>query len=148
MIVQMTSTNSQPKIEFLLDECRNSLGKYCMEACKAKCCKKGKLLIPTYEEISLICKPASKTVMNNMIVKRDDGRYELLLDKGTCPSLDSKNMCTIYTQWFRPGICADFPVFLRGQKVFVAEFCPATKEKSFEKFIKAFENEGFEVFKQ
>lgn len=66
-------------------------------------------------------------VSKPQVTLRNDGYRELLLTP-KCPKLTEDNKCSIFGTCERPGICGEFPFFKRGKTVFVASWCPATKE--------------------
>lgn len=86
----------------------NTHSNFCLNTCKAKCCKKGKLPL-TNSEKELFDKSRFD----------DRGLYDLT---GGCQFLDLKtNRCTIYDK--RPGICREFPFILKNRTIYANSFC-------------------------
>lgn len=128
------------EIDLIVNECRNEIALYCLSDCKAKCCKKGKLL--------LSIKEADYVIGNSAKFKkflRPDSMVELDLTEG-CPSLNAENKCIIHDS--SPLMCREFPVFKRCKTIILAEFCPAVNEPFFNKWEQDFIKKGLKIVRQ
>jgi Fe-S-cluster containining protein len=85
--------------------------KYCLEICKAKCCKRGKLPL-TIEEAKFFDK---KRIDNNNFYDLKDG----------CEHLEKDNKCKIYLN--RPSMCREYPFHHFGAKIIANVFCQAVE---------------------
>lgn len=92
--------------EELLTCARDSLSNYCMTVCKAKCCKRGQLLLTPTEAVKV-----AKRLEHPQLSLRADGCYNLQLAGKGCPSLNG-TACGVYAM--RPKMCREYPVFSRG----------------------------------
>ncbi|MGE0792823.1 MAG: YkgJ family cysteine cluster protein [Candidatus Woesearchaeota archaeon] len=90
-------------------DCR--LSEYCINTCKAKCCKRGKLPL-TSEEAKMFDK--------NRIDKNN--HYDLT---DGCEYLDKNLKCKIYDK--RPKICKDYPFHEMGPVKFAITHCDAVQ---------------------
>jgi len=103
------------EIDLILDEARSALGPYCMSDCNAYCCKK--------EVITLTEEEAKSFKGSDQVVKKEDF---LVLVANPCPKL-KENRCTIYNE--RPNACREFPIFKKGNEIFLANLCPGILNK-------------------
>ncbi len=132
--------------ERIVDRVRNGLGSYCMNVCRAKCCRKGKLFLHSSEEVYEVTRGTCLgLIKSKRLKKHKNGIYELELKRG-CPSLTKDYKCSIYKSSFRPSLCKDFPVFMRGNRIFIATFCPACAE--LQKKLKGLKEEGYKIIMQ
>jgi Fe-S-cluster containining protein len=131
-------------IEQSISHVCSSLKDYCIRKCNSKCCRKGKLIMHNRDEVMLVTNGfADKLLSEGIIIKKCNGIYEFDLDRRACPSLSVGNMCTIYFNKNRPKLCREFPIFLRGKKIFISTFCEA--EEILKESQKIFEASGYEV---
>jgi len=113
----------------IISAARSSIGNYCINECKAKCCKSGFLLLKDQAQIEGVLKNKEKYSIKTKFLKKNwDGTYSFFLgnSKFNCPSLKN-NMCTIYKENYRPKACADFPLFVYGNNIVTGD-CPAIKD--------------------
>ncbi len=135
------------KIEKLAKEARESLSDFCINECKAYCCRKGYLIVQD-EELNLITKNIREKLLEEGSVKEMwNGKFTLNFGNsiGRCPALDSKFRCKIHGNDKRPLTCKDFPIFILGKKIKISPRCPAKKENKFFKFEKEAKNLGYEI---
>ncbi|MFC1754317.1 YkgJ family cysteine cluster protein [Thermoproteota archaeon] len=115
------------------EQAKASISRYCMEECKAYCCRKGYLLL-TPEEKELIAKDLK-------VKKLYRGDYSLALP---CPMLKD-NKCSIHDNPKRPKTCKDFPIFITGNKVRLSPRCLAVKEGKLYPFERKFLEAGYRL---
>ncbi len=118
----------------LIDEARDSIGEYCMNTCKAKCCKRGKLAVNDEQ---------AKFIIKNKKIKIEKklGLTIINLDD-VCPALKD-NKCGVYEK--RPQSCRDYPLFLNNNMIFADAKCEAVQKGMFYEFLKKIEKEGVKV---
>ncbi|MFW6014573.1 MAG: YkgJ family cysteine cluster protein [Candidatus Nanoarchaeia archaeon] len=121
------------EINELAEKARNSLGSYCFEYCKAYCCRKGYLII-NKEEAEIITGNRIEEYIEMKKLKQNRNSYVLYLSGG-CPALKDFK-CTLHKDPNRPYMCREFPVFVKGDCIFVAERCHA-KERFYPVFSEA-----------
>jgi len=114
-------------IQEVAKKARKSISNFCIEECKAYCCRKGFLAIST-KESDLISNGKTKELeKSGILIKKDEGSYALDLSK-SCSSL--KNFkCVIHANQERPTVCKEFPIFIEGKSIRLAEGCPAVRKK-------------------
>ena len=117
-------------IEDFVKKVRLMEADYCVSYCKARCCKKGKIFLSRKQAEKITRNKVVAYMKMGKLLKRDVCNFELNLEKG-CPALSEDNKCRIHISVIRPEICREFPIFIRGEKVFVASFCPITSSKKF-----------------
>ena len=114
----------------LVDEARDSLGDFCMNECKAYCCKKGTLPI-TIKELELF-EEKNVSIVN--------GEISLLLP---CVKLSKDNMCGVYET--RPKICKEFPIHQSKKILLISNRCLGVMQEKLYPYIKRLKEEGYEV---
>jgi len=131
-----------------INKIKKLINDYCIEECNAKCCKKGKLLLQSIEEIKLIFpnmkieKLFSKNIIqitrfNNYVLN-----YELI--GGKCPHLSSNDLCEIYR--LRPEVCKDFPIIFKKNTIYYSTFCPAIKSSLVQKQLSILKQRGVTLY--
>ena len=124
----------------IAEEARNSLGKYCMEECKAFCCRKG--FLPLKEsEVDIITLGKREELLSKGVLKKNGDKYSLDMRKGCSAIKDNK--CQVYDK--RPKICRDFPLFIEGKIIMASPGCPAVREGKLYPYIKRLLMEGFKL---
>jgi Fe-S-cluster containining protein len=125
----MDKTETQNEIQRILKEARESLSDYCINVCKAFCCRTG--YIKTREEKArfIAGERFEKMFKMKKIEKSKDGSYVIHLREGGCPRLDKKTcFCTIHTHELKPITCEIFPINVKGDYFFISQRCPAIRE--------------------
>lgn len=136
------------QINSLLEEARSSISEYCINSCKAKCCKKGQLFLFSSDELSAVTKNnTQKYIDSDNIKKNDFGNFYFNLEtNGGCPNLNLKtSMCNIHKDKNKPKICTDFPLFKAKEYIVSAGTCPAVQNKMFEEHFRKIEKLGYKV---
>jgi Fe-S-cluster containining protein len=128
----ITPLSRQEILEALADEARDSLSSYCINTCKALCCKSGHLTITKAE---------SEIFPKDKKVERADGLYEIPLQP-QCIHLKN-NKCTVYEN--RPKPCRNFPVYVRGETILFASWCKGQQAGLLEIYIQKFKDLGCTV---
>jgi len=108
--------------DILADRAREALSKYCIEECKAYCCRKGYLVL-TAEETDLLAGDQKEALQREeTIIGMEDGKYSFNLNKNGCPCLkDSK--CAVHNDEGRPSACKEFPIFIDGKNIRLSPRC-------------------------
>ena len=132
-------------IDLALDA-RNSISKYCIEECKAYCCKKG-FLILDIEEINLLVGDNESSLKSLGYIRLlKDKKYSLNLSNhlGSCPSLKD-NKCTIHDNSLRPNTCKDFPIFIIGDTIKLSKRCYAVRDNKLYPHVHKFIELGYKI---
>lgn len=117
------------------DEARSSISEFCINECKAYCCRKGYLIL-NKTELFVVGDDLLK------VTSMKDGRFSLNLNGG-CFSLGFDFKCNNYLR--RPDTCKTFPIFVVGNEVRLSPRCLAVKEGLLYPFIKQFLKAGYVV---
>ena len=62
-----------------------------------------------------------------------------------CPQLDENDMCKIHKNPKRPQLCKDCPVFVFGDFVIPAPYCPAVKNGLLDGHFEELKKHNFKV---
>lgn len=129
----------EDKAEKIAEKARESISRYCIEECKAYCCRKGYLPL-NEDEVDLVTQGKRKELEDKGLLRKTvKERHSLNMGvySTPCPSLDmNKFTCTIHTNPKRPKCCRDFPLFLENNLVKLSPRCPAVKENLFYPYVK------------
>lgn len=132
----------------IANKARNSLGKYCIEECKAFCCRNGYLVFGE-ESVKIISQDKIKELEKKGILKKlKNGKYSLFLGnfEVPCPSLNIKDYtCKIHKNKNRPNACQDFPLFIEGKTIKLSPRCPAIKENKLYPYLKKLIMKGYKI---
>lgn len=136
-------------INELADKARNDISDYCMNECKALCCRKGRLVV-SREELSEIfhgdekeIEESSKSIYNG---KEDKFMLDLHREGKGCPALRDEVLCSIHKSSKRPQTCGDFPIFFKGKNIHIHQRCPAAFEGKFYAFSYEATLMGYKIF--
>lgn len=136
-------------ISNLLSQARNSLGPFCKNTCHAQCCKLGKLLLSSKKQVRIISKGKMKRLYaRSQLQDISSRRTDLILAPFGCPALTPSSTCSIFHSSFRPKICDEYPLFLRGKTVFVASSCLALRQGLLQETLQEIQSKGYRVVKQ
>lgn len=131
----------------IADKARASISKFCINECKAKCCRRGQLLIMNDKELDLIVglDKAQKYFEKGILEYSKNTKNFLLYNSEikTCRQLDKKtNLCKEHKNTCRPQVCKDYPIFIiKGEYVMFGPTCPAVMQG----LLKESEKEFFEL---
>lgn len=118
-----------------LNKIRDSLSPYCINICKSKCCKFGKLLLQNKNELDLLVKAEKKEqYFKEKILEENPKTKNIYFNHekiGGCIHL-KKNKCMVYNNPHKPQICRDFPIFKVGKYIMTSSFCQAIENKIIE----------------
>jgi Fe-S-cluster containining protein len=129
-------------IDKILDEARASISKFCIEECKAYCCRKGHLTL-TSKETELVTQNRTKEFEKQGTIRKSKGVFSLNFEK-FCPSLkDCK--CIIHKNPERPLVCQQFPIFITGQTIRLSKGCAAVTKGLFYPYEKQFLKLGYKL---
>jgi Fe-S-cluster containining protein len=132
--------------EKIADKARKAIGKFCMEECKAYCCRKGYLNFGP-ESVDIICQGRKDELEEKKtLAKIKDGKYSLYLGNydQPCPSLKDYK-CMIHKNPKRPLACKQFPVFLEGRTLRLSSRCLAVKQGLLYPYIKKILSLGYTI---
>lgn len=108
----------EQSVHALLEQARSSLGPFCSNVCKAKCCKRGKLLLEK-NQVDILCDV--KDQKPPLLVARENGYFDFHIGLSGCPRLTKDSKCRVYEK--RPQMCRDYPLFERGETILVSSAC-------------------------
>ncbi|MBU0461285.1 MAG: YkgJ family cysteine cluster protein [Nanoarchaeota archaeon] len=133
--------------EEIAADARDSISKFCVEECKAYCCRKGYLVL-TPSEAALVCGGKLKEFESRKIIKKlPFGQYSLFLgNPDGCPCL-KENCCTIHKNPKRPDTCKTFPLFIEGNKIKLSQRCLAVKQDMMYPYIAELLKKGYKLIK-
>ena len=99
-----------------------------MTECKALCCRKGKILLTENEAKEISDNKVKEYKTAKLMFEKGEDQIVLELEPQACPKLTKDHKCGIFTNKNRPKACSNFPLYIYGDKVMAAGFCPAVKE--------------------
>ena len=117
-------------VQEIAQKARKSISSFCIEECKAYCCRKGYLNITHKELKSMITSYEIKHLPSNIVMKNSNSYTVYLGDAlNPCPGLNLDHTCKIHRKNTRPIGCKNFPIFINEEKklLFVSSRCPAIK---------------------
>ena len=118
----------------LLEQARSSISDFCMNECKALCCRKGYLIVKP-DQFDLV---ANKKKIK--FKKLEDSSCSINIGKTPCPSLDKDFRCVIHNDKNRPDACKNSPLFLHNKTIIPVPFCPAIKKGLLDTYLKKLES--------
>lgn len=134
------------KAKILAEEARKSISNFCIEDCKAYCCRKGYLIIKA-EKVPIVTKNNQEELIKQGSLKKiNDRKYSLNLSN-SCPSLKEDHKCSIHENKDRPLACRNFPIFINKDTVKFSPRCLAVKENKFYGYEAEFLKLGYNVKK-
>ena len=132
----------------IANEARNSISSYCMNICGAKCCRVGKLLLQSNEEVETIAgvENIGKYLENKTLEKTQNGFMTYNVEEQPCRHLKEQVLCSIHKSDKKPIICNDYPLFLTKQYVIASTQCPAVVEGKLKTYIDKIKELGYKEF--
>jgi len=122
---------------------RDSIGSYCMTVCKSKCCRRGFLSLND-DQVATVIGPDPKMHEHRLEVIRS-GIQLLDIRSQACPALTADNKCSVYGSKLRPKACNDYPLFLHGTMVVVAQDCLAVQNGLLDPYLKDLKGKGARI---
>ena len=110
-----------------------------MNECHAMCCRKSHLPL-TEKEKKFFEKNLTKEQADEKIRPSKSG-YTMDLEGG-CTFLREDFGCSIHKSTNKPQTCSDFPVYVKGNNVFIASKCSAVKDGKLYPYIRRMKQEG------
>ena len=136
--------------EAIADEARKSIGKFCIEECRAFCCRKCYLVLEE-DEVDVVVQGRKTELEGKGLLKRlASGKYSLNMGTSDmpCPSLDLITFkCGIHTHPKRPMTCRNFPLFIKGKKIMLSPRCLAVRRGMFYPSIVRLKMMGYSLVK-
>lgn len=132
-------------IERLAQKARKSISRYCIEECKAYCCRKGYLILDSVQ-LKLVMQNRQDE-LKDLVKEIKKGSFSMYMgnSKQPCPSLNEKYECIIHKKKNRPQACKEFPLFIKGKKIILSPRCLAVKEGKFYPYIIKFKELGYKI---
>ena len=136
------------KIDKIAQEARDSLSNYCMNICGAKCCKHGKLLLQTNEEVETISGKENiyEYGKEGILEKTENNFMTYDLERQPCRHLKELVLCSIHKSDSKPQICNDYPLFTTKKYVIASQQCPAVVAGELDEYIEKIKELGLEKF--
>ena len=134
------------KAEKIVKEARASLSSFCVDECRAYCCRKGYLVLEE-DEVGIVLNGKEKEYEGSL-KNLGDGKYSLNMGKLNlpCPCLGPDFMCKIHNNKKRPLVCKEFPLFIKGNHIILSSRCLAVKQDKFFPYIKKLMKEGYDMY--
>ncbi|MFP4401603.1 MAG: YkgJ family cysteine cluster protein [Candidatus Nanoarchaeia archaeon] len=132
----------------IAQEARDSLSSFCMNVCGAKCCKVGKLLLQSDEEVETIsgAENIGQYLEDGTLERTQNGFMTYDLEKQPCQHLKESVLCSIHKSEKKPTICNDYPLFLTKQYVIASEQCLGVVSGELDTFIAKIKALGYKKF--
>lgn len=133
----------------IANKARVDISDFCINTCKAKCCRVGKLLLQSKAEVEVVLPNEDHILLEEeqIIEKTKYGNYTLDLDKKSCSRLTQDYKCGIHKDPNRPSICSDYPIFFVKSYFMFSPACTAVQQGLLDKYIKEIEEEGYKFIK-
>lgn len=132
------------QIEKLADEARKSLSEYCINECKAYCCRKGFLVLKS-EEVDLVTGNQKESLIKQeCLIEMENNQFSLEFNKTGCPSLRN-NKCMIHGNKNRPKTCKEFPIFIEGKKIRLSPRCFGVNAGLLYPYVREFLKLGYKL---
>ena len=138
-------------IDEIVEKARDSISDYCLNECKAYCCRKSHFLIINKIQIKTFTNNKINYFIEKRIIKKlKDGKFSFDLRKNNnlCPNLNLENFkCKIYNNKNKPDVCNEFPLFINKKKkqFRFASGCPAVKNNKFYPYISLLLKQGYKL---
>ena len=136
-------------VEKVADKARKSISSYCIEECKAYCCRKGYLVLTPKEARKTTQKRLKELEKKEVITELENNDYVLYMGNKECPcpSLGSDFKCKIHKSKNRSQTCRTFPIFIEEETktIKLSARCPAIREGKLYPFIAKFISMGYKV---
>jgi len=145
MVISEKLNQTRNELKELADEARISISDYCINDCKAFCCRKGYLML-SLEELKLVVGKERRSLEDaGFLTEIENKEFVLNLgNPGSCPSLKD-NKCLIHKNSKRNSACKEFPIFITGNKVRFSDRCLAVKANQFYSYVHKFKKIGFTI---
>ena len=129
--------------ETIAIKARNSISNYCVDECKAFCCRKGYLELSSKEMRLAIGSMQGELEHAGFLteVKYNEFILNMSAPNG-CPSLRN-DKCLIHLNIGRSSACKKFPIFISNNIVRFSARCPAVGANKFYSYISKFKKLGF-----
>ncbi len=134
--------------ELIADEARRAISDFCINECKAYCCKKGYIMVRRHQLNQIATKQKEEILEKEGKIKEFpfSGKFQIDFANslGGCPALKD-NKCTIHKNPERPRVCHEFPIFVHLDKIKISGKCPAYQNNKLYPFIKKLTELGHEI---
>ena len=130
----------------IANRARKSISTFCIEECKAYCCRKGHLVVKENEINKVTQDRKNELIAEGKLKPIIGGKYSLYIgdEDNACPSLKG-NKCLIHKSRLRPKTCGDFPIYIVDKTVMISGSCTAARAGMFYPYIKKFMKLGYKV---
>ena len=129
----------------LVNEARSSIGTYCMNECKAQCCRRGFLPLLNKQQMDAVIGRKQNEFIKSKIITKKNNISILDMNKHQCPKLTEDFKCGIYNNKERPQSCADYPLMLANNMLIAASNCPAVQNGLLNKYFSELKKLGVKI---
>lgn len=135
--------NFDKKIQKIANDARNSIANYCINDCKAYCCKNGFLLILSEKELKFVSSnKIFQNISSGFLLKSEKANVLFDLKNSRCLKLTDENTCSKHKSKNRPKICSDYPLFIVKNNIILSSTCYAVKNNLLNSYIIELEKLG------
>jgi len=133
--------------EKIAAKARKSISGFCIEECRAYCCRKSHLIMTEKEMLTLSKGCRSSLEANQVLKALKDGNYSLFLgdNDNPCPCLTDDFKCTIHRKINRPRVCKEYPIFIRGNNALISPRCLAYRSGKLYPYIRQLKMAGYKI---
>jgi Fe-S-cluster containining protein len=128
----------------ILEQARNGISQFCIEECRAYCCRKGYLVLTPKQAKATMQGREEEYRSLSLLKDMTNGNISLYMgDKDhPCPSLKD-NRCMIHKHPDRSDTCRIFPIHIKDNIIHVSKRCLAAKANMFYPYIARLAMMGF-----
>ena len=136
------------KAEQILNRARNDISQFCIEECKAYCCRKGYLVLTPKQAKATLQNREEELKNKGFLKDMTNGNLSLYMgDKDNpCPSLNN-NKCLIHKHPDRCDTCEMFPIHIKDKTIHISRRCHAAKANMLYPHIAELIKLGFRLLK-
>lgn len=136
------------KAEKIADKARESISKFCMNECKAYCCRKGYIMVREDQLNEIATKEIQKKLTEEKKIEKYSFSQKFKINftnsLGGCPALKD-NKCTIHKNAKRPKVCHEYPIFVQFNEIRISSKCPAQQQNKLYPYIRKLHKLGYKI---
>jgi len=134
--------------EKIADKARESISEFCMNECKAYCCRKGYIMVndDQLNEIATKAKQEKLKKEEKITEYSFSQKFKINFTNslGGCPALKD-NKCTIHKNPKRPKVCHEYPIFVQFKEIRISSKCPAQQQNKLYPYIQQLHKLGYKI---
>jgi Fe-S-cluster containining protein len=134
--------------ELIADEARRAISDFCINECKAYCCRKGYIMVRENQLKQITTEEKREILEKQGKIKEFpfSGKFQIDFTNnlGGCPALKD-NKCTIHENPIRPRVCHEFPIFVFVDYIKISSKCLAYQNNKLYPFIKKFKELDYKI---